>query len=73
MAKDTKPTAVDQEAESTDTAAVYDVKELATYARRLFNCHPDIADAALRCAGMTQCTIDQAQTIVREFAERKVK
>ena len=73
MAKDTKPTAAEAEAIAPKpTAAIYDAVELATHARRLFDCHPDIADAALRCAGVTRCTIDRAQAVVREFADRKV-
>lgn len=73
MAKETKPTAAEADVISPEeTAATYDAVELATHARRLFDCHPDIADAALRCAGVTRCTIDQAQALVREFADRKV-
>ena len=39
---------------------------------RLFAFRPDIVSAALRHAGVTSCTIDEAKSIVTQFAERKV-
>lgn len=52
--------------------AVYSVKELATGAQA-FDAVPEIVEAALRSAGITECTKKKAAEVVKSFANREVK
>lgn len=52
--------------------AVYTVKELAAGAQA-FDAVPEIVEAALRSAGITECTKKKAAEVVKSFANREVK
>lgn len=71
MAKDKEPVKVAETQAATEP--VYDAAEIAANAEALFGCHPDIATAALKCAGIEHCELAKAKSIIRAFAERKVR
>lgn len=50
----------------------FELDEIAENAQRLFGYSHDIAATALRQAGIARCTLKEAQTIIKAFAERKV-
>lgn len=52
---------------------VFDVAEIAQNAPKLFGYSVDLANTALSLAGVERCTLNQAKSIIKEFAERKVK
>lgn len=51
---------------------VFDANEIAKNAPRLFGYSVDIATAALDYSSITICTLDEAQRIIKSFAEREV-
>lgn len=55
------------------TEEVYDASEIAANAKGLFGFHSDLAAAAFKCAGVTRCTLKEAQNVIKQFAERKVQ
>lgn len=58
--------------ENTVVESVYTVDEFTGAAGTLFGCSPDLVRAALRLAGKTEYTRNDALGIVKEFCERKV-
>lgn len=56
----------------TNADSVYSVKELAAGAQA-FDAVPEIVEAALRSAGITECTKKKAAEVVKSFANREVK
>ena len=52
---------------------VYEAKEIAANAPRLFGYSVDIATAALTFNKLERCTLEKAKKLIKEFAERKVK
>lgn len=74
MAKEPK-TAETQEpktAPAVEPESVYSAAEIAAAAKGLFGYSQDIATAALRCGGVSECTLSEARRIIKVFAERKV-
>lgn len=61
-----------QQVQQAPPADVYTAEEFIANARTLFDVTPDIAAAALECAGIVETTIDNAKKVVKAFAERKV-
>lgn len=55
-----------------NNASVYTARELAENAKALFNTMPECVTAALRFAGVTACTIEEAKTIVKNFLNQEV-
>lgn len=51
----------------------YTAEELAISAKELFDAPKECAAAALRAAGITQCTVSKAKKIVDEFLKKEVK
>ena len=51
----------------------YEAGEIAANAQALFGYGPDIAAAARKLAGRDRCALDKARSIIKTFAERKVK
>lgn len=66
---ETKPTA----AAPVEAAATYTAAELIAAAPEKFGVSPDVATAALRMAGKKTATVEEARTIITEFANREVK
>lgn len=56
-----------------ETAAIYTAAELIAAAPEKFGVSPDVATAALRMAGKKTATVEEARTIITEFANREVK
>lgn len=56
-----------------EAAATYTVAELIAAAPEKFGVSPDVATAALRMAGKKTATVEEARTIITEFANREVK
>lgn len=56
-----------------DAAATYTAAELIAAAPEKFGVSPDVATAALRMAGKKTATVEEARTIITEFANREVK
>ena len=56
-----------------ETAATYTAAELIAAAPEKFGVSPDVATAALRMAGKKTATVEEARTIITEFANREVK
>lgn len=56
-----------------ETAAAYTAAELIAAAPEKFGVSPDVATAALRMAGKKTATVEEARTIITEFANREVK
>lgn len=56
-----------------ETAATYTAAELIAAAPEKFGVSPDVATAALRMAGKKTATVEEAKTIITEFANREVK
>lgn len=56
-----------------EAAATYTAAELITAAPEKFGVSPDVATAALRMAGKKTATVEEARTIITEFANREVK
>lgn len=52
----------------------YSVDEFVAAANSVFNgeFHPDIIKTALKLAGVKEATIDEAKTIIKEFAYKEV-
>lgn len=67
-----KKTADVKQAEKKVAAEVYEAKEIAANSPTLFGYHVDIATAALECAKIEKCTLEEAAKIIKAFAERKV-
>lgn len=61
------PPVVPPQAESEYTA-----QELCSNAVKLFSVHPDIAAAALRMAGVVQCGVERARSIIKDYTGRKL-
>ena len=55
-----------------NNASVYTARELAENAKALFNTMPECVTAALRFAGVTVCTIEEAKIIVKNFLNQEV-
>ena len=51
----------------------YSATDLAAAARKRFGVTPEIVAAALKMAGKRKATLAEAQQIVKDFKERKVK
>lgn len=60
------------EPEAVQAAEVFDAKEIAENAPRLFGYSHDLTATALELAGIDRCTIAEAEKITKQFAERKV-
>lgn len=56
-----------------EAAATYTAAELIAAAPEKFGVSPDVATAALRMAGKKTATVEEARTIITEFANREVK
>lgn len=56
-----------------ETASTYTAAELIAAAPEKFGVSPDVATAALRMAGKKTATVEEARTIITEFANREVK
>ena len=56
-----------------EAAATYTAAELIAAAPEKFGVSPDVATAALRMAGKKTATVEEAKTIITEFANREVK
>lgn len=56
-----------------ETAATYTAAELIAAAPEKFGVSPDVATAALLMAGKKTATVEEARTIITEFANREVK
>lgn len=56
-----------------EAAATYTAAELIAAAPEKFGISPDVATAALRMAGKKTATVEEARTIITEFANREVK
>lgn len=56
-----------------EAAATYTAAELIAAAPEKFGVSPDVATAALRMAGEKTATVEEARTIITEFANREVK
>lgn len=56
-----------------EAAATYTAAELAAAATAKFGVSPDVATAALRMAGKTVATIEEATAIITAFATKEVK
>lgn len=56
-----------------EAAATYTATELIAAAPEKFGVSPDVATAALRMAGKKTATVEEARTIITEFANREVK
>lgn len=56
-----------------EAAATYTAAELIAAAPEKFGASPDVATAALRMAGKKTATVEEARTIITEFANREVK
>ena len=56
-----------------ETAATYTAAELIAAAPEKFGVSPDVATAALRMAGRKTAPVEEARTIITEFANREVK
>lgn len=56
-----------------ETAGTYTAAELIAAAPEKFGVSPDVATAALRMAGKKTATVEEARTIITEFANREVK
>lgn len=52
---------------------VYPVNELAANARKVFGTRQECVVAALKTAGITECTVTNAKDIVKRFLEKEVK
>ena len=52
---------------------VYTAAELSENAQVLFGVRKECAAAALKAAGLTECTVSTAEKFVREFMKRKVE
>lgn len=50
----------------------YSVAELSANAAHLFGYSVDIARAAFDCSGIHECSLREAEQIVKSFAERRV-
>ncbi len=68
-------TAGEQQAEkqTAKISGAFSADELAANAKRLFDCSPDIVRAALKMKRISECTVDEAKTIVDAFAKKGVK
>lgn len=51
----------------------YPVSELAANAKKLFGTRQECAEAALRAAGKTGCTVAEAKGIIEKFLRKEVK
>lgn len=71
MAKNTEQPAV-MAAGRTAPAAVYTIRELARSAH-LFGASPDCVAAAMRTAGKTEATREEAKKLVEAFRKKEVK
>ena len=60
------------EAKTTAAAPTYTAAELIAAAPEKFGVSPDVATAALRMAGKKTATVEEARTIITEFANREV-
>lgn len=56
-----------------DNEPRYTVSELAANAGKLFSTRPECIEAALKLEKKDECTIKQAEEIVKKFLERKVE
>ena len=54
-------------------ASKYEAAELAANARRVFGKPPEVVSAALKAAGKTAATLDEAKETVSKFLQREVK
>ena len=52
---------------------LYSVDEFAAQAKSLFGTTPEAVKVALRFAGKTETTIEDAKAIVQEFLKKEVK
>lgn len=53
--------------------SAYPVSELAANAKKLFGTRQECAEAALRAAGKTGCTVAEAKEIIEKFLRKEVK
>lgn len=51
----------------------YLASELAANAKKLFGTRQECAEAALRAAGKTDCTVAEAKEIIEKFLRKEVK
>lgn len=51
----------------------YTIEEFKAGAKALFGVAPELVDAALKNAGITRCTKEKAEKIVKSFVNREVK
>lgn len=51
----------------------YTVADFAKQAKKMFGTTPEMVTVALRTAGKTTATIDEAKATVKEFLEKEVK
>lgn len=52
---------------------IYEAREIALNAPRLFGYSVDVATAALAYNKVKRCSLEKARKLIKEFAERKVK
>lgn len=53
--------------------SMYSIGEFKTGAKALFGVAPELVEAALKNAGVTRCTKEKAEKIVKSFVNREVK
>lgn len=53
--------------------SMYSVEEFSAGAKALFGVEPELVEAALKNAGVTRCTKEKAEKIVKSFVNREVK
>lgn len=58
---------------NTPTESVYTAKELALAAKSRFHTVPEVVVATLFVNGLQETTISNAEKLIKEFLERKVK
>lgn len=51
----------------------YSAADFAKQAKKMFGTTPEVVIVALRTAGMTTATIDEAKETIKNFLEREVK
>lgn len=51
----------------------YSVSDFAKQAKSLFDTTPEVVTVALRTAGKTEATIEEAKETVKKFLEKEVK
>lgn len=51
----------------------YSVSDFAKQARAIFDTTPEVVTVALRTAGKTTATVEEAKEIIKNFLEKEVK